>query len=211
WRAPAPPRAARHPAGTTPGLPGRRARPRAPGPRPAWPRAVRRTVHRRGRAAPQAPPPRGWATAVRARPARASWAEPAPAVGRCAGRGPSAVDGPSVRRVLWRTRLLHPGLGPGTGDPVDVEDAVDAPDRGQDVPEVGGLGHLEDELRQGHAVAARLDRGREDVDVVVRQHPGDVGEQAGTVERLDLDLDEEGALAVQRPLDVHHALGLVAQ
>src|SRR5690606_13710047 len=37
------------------------------------------------------------------------------------------------------------------------------------------------------------------------------GEQARPVERLDLDLHEEGALAVAGPLDVDHAFGLVAQ
>ena len=43
------------------------------------------------------------------------------------------------------------------------------------------------------------------------EHARDVGEQAGAVERLDLDLHEEQALRGRRPLDVDHALGLVQQ
>ncbi len=77
------------------------------------------------------------------------------------------------------------------------------------------LGHLEGELRQGHAVPARADGRREDVHVGVRQHPRDVREQPGPVQRLDLDLHEEQARLPgghrRGPLHVDDALGFLAQ
>ena len=50
-----------------------------------------------------------------------------------------------------------------------------------------------------HAVAAGLHRRRQDVDPLVGQRLGDVGEQAVPVERLDLDGDEEHRAGVRRP------------
>ena len=51
----------------------------------------------------------------------------------------------------------------------------------------------------------------EDVHVVLREHARDIREQAGPIERLDLDLHEEDALRARRPLDLDHPLGLVHQ
>ena len=48
----------------------------------------------------------------------------------------------------------------GAGDPVGVEDPVDALDGPHDVPEVAGVAHLEREVELGHPVARRRHGGR---------------------------------------------------
>src|SRR5262245_61386751 len=64
------------------------------------------------------------------------------------------------------------------------------------------IGHLEGEPALRHEVAAGLQGRGQDVDVVVRKHPGDVGQQPGPVQSLHLDSYQEDALRVGRPLDL---------
>lgn len=61
---------------------------------------------------------------------------------------------PGQRAGRRQLRRLPGGSGlPAAGDPVGVEDAVHAAHGVDDVPEVGGVGHLEGEAGEGHAVA----------------------------------------------------------
>ena len=91
--------------------------------------------------------------------------------------------------------LRGAALGVGLlGDAVGVEDAVDCADCLEDVTQMRRVGHLEGEAALGDPVAAGGDRGRQDVDVDVGQHPGDVAEQPGPVQGLDLDRDQEHRL-----------------
>ena len=76
-------------------------------------------------------------------------------------------------------------------DPVDVVDAVDGADRAQHVAEVLGVAHLEREPADRDPVPGRGHRRGQDVHVLVGDGPGDVGEQAGPVQRLDLDGHQE--------------------
>lgn len=68
--------------------------------------------------------------------------------------GPAAAPAPAGRSERRGTSGADRGLlgGPGTGDPVDVEDALDLPHSGEHRGEVGRLGHLEHEPRERHAV-----------------------------------------------------------
>ena len=52
---------------------------------------------------------------------------------------------------------------------------------------------------------------REDVDVVVGQRVGDVAQEPGAVERLDLERDDVGRRRVVVPLDLDEPLGLGGQ
>src|SRR3954451_1889216 len=81
------------------------------------------------------------------------------------------------------------GLGP-SGDPVAVEDTLDVAYVAEHGTQVRRVGHLEREARQRDPVACRVDGRRKDVDVLVGQCPRHVRQQAGSVEGLDLDLDE---------------------
>ena len=80
-----------------------------------------------------------------------------------------------------------------------LEDSVDTPQGGQRVVEVAGLGQLDDEARRDHAVARRADGGAHEIDMIVRQDPGDVRQQPPAIQSLELDLDEVGALGVLGP------------
>jgi hypothetical protein len=105
-------------------------------------------------------------------------------------------------RWLGGRRLPQPcGLA---GDAVDVIDAVDGADGAQDVAEVLWVTHLERETADGYPVPAGRDRGGQDVDVLIGQHPGHVGEQPGPVERLHLDGDQEDRALGRRPVHVDH-------
>src|SRR6266545_1331906 len=84
-------------------------------------------------------------------------------------------------------------------------------DRGQHVGEVGDVGQLEGEPKGGDPVAPGGDRGRHDVDVVVRKDLGDVAEQLGAVQRLHLDGDREHRRAGAVPGHVDHAVGVALQ
>src|SRR6266702_5328883 len=88
-----------------------------------------------------------------------------------------------VGRNWSGTPLLLLGAGALRDDPEGVVDAVHALDRGQHVGEVGDVGQLEGEAKGGDPVAPGGDRGRHDVDVVVRKDLGDVAEQLGAVQR----------------------------
>ena len=94
---------------------------------------------------------------------------------------------------------------------VRVEDPVDALHGAHDVTQVGRVAHLEREVQLRHPVARGRHGGGEDVDAVVRDDPGDVGEQPRAVERLDLELHEEDAARRRRPLDLDDLLGLGEQ
>src|SRR5690349_24732838 len=74
---------------------------------------------------------------------------------------------------------------------IDVVDAVDGADGAQHVTEVLGVTHLEREPAEGDPVPAGSHGSGQDVHVLVGQHPGHVGEQPGTVQRLYLDGDTE--------------------
>lgn len=65
---------------------------------------------------------------------------------------------------------------PLLGDTVDVEDALYGSDGLQDVAEVGRIAHFKRETGLGDAVAGGGESGRQDVDVIVGEDPGDVGE-----------------------------------
>ena len=92
-----------------------------------------------------------------------------------------------------------------------LEDAVDAPQGRQRVVQVPDLGQLDDEPPGDDPVTARGDGGAHQVDVAVCQCSGDVGEQAPTVQGLDLHLDQVGRLGVIRPGDGDEALGLTLE
>ena len=74
-----------------------------------------------------------------------------------------------------------------------------------------GVAHLEGEAGGGDPVAGGLDGRRQDVDVLVGQDAGDVRQQPGPVQRLDLDGDQEDRGLGGRPLDLEDALGLLRQ
>ena len=74
-----------------------------------------------------------------------------------------------------------------------------------------GVAHLEGEAGGGDAVAGGLDGRGEDVDVLVGQDAGDVRQEPGAVQGLDLDRDQEHRGLRRRPLDVEDALGLPGQ
>src|SRR6266702_512297 len=104
----------------------------------------------------------------------------------------------TTARTGW---LLLLGAGALRDDPEGVVDAVHALDRGQ----------LEGEPKGGDPVAPGGDRGRHDVDVVVRKDLGDVAEQLGAVQRLHLDGDREHRWAGAVPGHVDHAVGVALQ
>src|SRR6266542_1895270 len=114
----------------------------------------------------------------------------------------------TTARTGW---LLLLGAGALRDDPEGVVDAVHALDRGQHVGEVGDVGQLEGEPKGGDPVAPGGDRGRHDVDVVVRKDLGDVAEQLGAVQRLHLDGDREHRRAGAVPGHVDHAVGVAVQ
>src|SRR6266545_6527638 len=114
----------------------------------------------------------------------------------------------TTARTGW---LLLLGAGALRDDPEGVVDAVHALDRGQHVGEVGDVGQLEGEAKGGDPVAPGGDRGRHDVDVVVRKDLGDVAEQLGAVQRLHLDGDREHRRAGAVPGHVDHAVGVALQ
>jgi len=91
---------------------------------------------------------------------------------------------------------------------VDVVDAVDGADGAQHVTEVLGVTHLEREPAERDPVPAGGHGSGQDVDVLVGQHPGHVGEQPGPVQRLDLDGDQEDRALGWRPVHVDHPLAL---
>ena len=76
---------------------------------------------------------------------------------------------------------------------------------------MAGVGELELEAEARDAVGLRLRGAREDVHVVLGEHVGDVAQQAGPVERLDLDRHDVVARRVVVPLDVDDPVGLAAQ
>src|SRR6185436_14510451 len=76
-------------------------------------------------------------------------------------------------------------------DAVDVVDPVNRAHGFEDVTQMLGVAHLESEPARGDPVTGGGDRGGQDVHVVVRQDPGDVGQQPGPIEGLDLDGDQE--------------------
>jgi hypothetical protein len=106
---------------------------------------------------------------------------------------------PGKRRALERLRAA---LGSAALDPlrasarvhaVHVVDGFDAPHGVQQAVEVHGVAHLEHEPAERQAIARGRDGGRQDVDVVLREHPRHVREQPRSVEGLHLDLHEEHA------------------
>jgi hypothetical protein len=129
----------------------------------------------------------------------------------------SAEEALTARRA-WLTEAEHTlaefkvlkaasaGDPASAGDAVDVVDAVDGADGAQHVPEVLGIPHLEREPADRHPIpAGRHGRGQ-DVDVLVRKHPGHVGQQPGPVERLHLDGHQEHRAVARRPVDLDHPL-----
>src|SRR6516225_7960493 len=74
---------------------------------------------------------------------------------------------------------------------VDVVDAVDGTHGAQHVAQVLGVAHLEGELAHRHPVPGGGDGRGQDVDVLVGDGTGDVGQQPGPVEGLHLYPDEE--------------------
>ena len=133
----------------------------------------------------------------------------------------SAEEALTARRA-WLTEAEHTlaefkvlkaasaGDPASAGDAVDVVDAVDGADGAQHVPEMLGVPHLEREPADRHPIpAGRHGRGQ-DIDVLIRQHPGHVGEQPGPVERLHLDGHEEHRAVAWRPVDLDHPLLLGA-
>jgi hypothetical protein len=127
----------------------------------------------------------------------------------------SAEEALTARRA-WLTEAEHTlaefkVLGAGSaGDTVDVVDAVDGTDGAQHVPEMLGISHLEREPADRHPIPAGRHRRGQDIDVLVRQHPGHVREQPGPVERLHLDGHQEHRAVARRPVDLDHPLLLGA-
>jgi len=113
----------------------------------------------------------------------------------------SNLPGGPVPRTPWSVR-----------DPVHVVDAVEGADGAQHVAEVLGVAHLEREAADGHPVPGGRDGRGQDVDVLVRQHPGHVGQEPGTVERFHLDGHQEHRAVRRRPVHLDQPLPLdVAQ
>jgi hypothetical protein len=77
--------------------------------------------------------------------------------------------------------------------------------------EVLRVAHLEGEPRDRQPVARGVHRGGEDIDVVLGEHPGDIGEQALAVQRLDLDLHQEHAGLGGCPSDIDDPVGAFTQ
>ena len=132
---------------------------------------------------------------------------------RARGRGDAAAaqsteEALPAPRAPWGPPLGVHFLSPSdsAGHSVDVVDAVDGADGAQYVAEVLGIPHLEGEPADRHPIPARRHRRGQDVDVLVREHPGHVGEQPGPVERLDLDGHEEHRAVARRPVDLDHPL-----
>src|SRR5438552_1253830 len=93
-----------------------------------------------------------------------------------------------ARETRWRTtRTAAQQLNSSAwDDAVRVVDAVDLAHGRQQPREVRDVSELEREPQHRDAIAADGGRLRHDVDVVVGEHGRDVGEQPGTIERLDL-------------------------
>ena len=73
---------------------------------------------------------------------------------------------------------------------------------------MAGIGELEVEAQPGDAVGLRLRCARNDVHVVLGEHIGHIAQQAGPVERLDLDRHDVVAGRVVVPLDVDDPVAL---
>lgn len=82
---------------------------------------------------------------------------------------------PHKKDALEKLAALAPALVPRSS--VNVEHAVNTPDRAEDVVEVLGVPHLKGETRDGNAVAGGVDTGGQNIDVVLGQHARDVGQQ----------------------------------
>jgi Domain of Unknown Function (DUF349) len=120
---------------------------------------------------------------------------------------------PHARCGTYRSTTRSGGRRPPrpgglAGHAGDVVDAVDGANGAQHVAEVLGIAHLEREAADRHPVPAGRHRGGQDVDVLVGQHPGHVGEQPGPVERLHLDGDQEHRALGRGPVDLDHPLAL---
>ena len=136
------------------------------------------------------------------RPGRRPWWSSPAAAGRDRGQPARSVHArapPTRHLIRLRARAA---------DPVDVEDALNGADGLQHMTEMLGIAHLEGELADRHPVSRGGHRGAEDVDVLVGQGPGDVGQQAGPVEGLDLDGHQEDRVVARRPAHLHQAVGL---
>src|SRR5215475_8415206 len=77
--------------------------------------------------------------------------------------------------------------------------------------EVLRVGHLEREPADGYAVSVRGHIRRQDVDLLVGERTGHVGQQLLPIERLDRNRDEELRPAGRLPTDVDEALFLQQQ
>src|SRR5699024_2741358 len=107
--------------------------------------------------------------------------------------GWTASSAAPTRRASGRSRSRRSaasGRRRSHSDAVDVEDALDPADGGEDVVEVRPITHLEDEPGLGDAGPRGGDGRGQDVDVQLGEHARDVGQQPRAVERLDLDVDE---------------------
>src|SRR5690606_28227566 len=89
-----------------------------------------------------------------------------------AGRSPTSAPR-SCSCAVWRLlKALR------RRDAVDVVDGVDPAHGVEDAVEVDDVAHLEHEAAESQPVAGGRDRRRQDVDVMLAQHPRDVAEEA---------------------------------
>src|SRR5262249_57291683 len=96
------------------------------------------------------------------------------------------------------------------GNSIYVVDAVDGADGTEHVAKVLGVAHLEGELAHRYPVPGGGHRRGQDVDVLVGDGTGDVGQEPGPVQGLHLDPDEEHRVLGGRPAHRHQPLPLGA-
>jgi hypothetical protein len=108
--------------------------------------------------------------------------------------GRSGASFSRLARQQLHTAIGRLDRGSAVADPVHVVHGVNAPHGVQYPVEVRGVTHLEDEPADRQPVTGGVHRRGEDVHVVLREHPGHVGQKARPVQRFDLDLYQEEAL-----------------
>jgi hypothetical protein len=84
---------------------------------------------------------------------------------------------------------------------------INAAHRVEDTVKVGHIAHLKDKAGQRQEIIRSVHRGREDIHMVLGEHPGHIRKQTRAVKRFNLNVDEEHASLGWRPLDLNHPIG----
>src|SRR5690348_1733253 len=94
----------------------------------------------------------------------------------------------------------------GRCDAVGVEDRLDVPQPRDALLELLGVTDLQHEAVLHHRVLGGA-AGLQDVQAGLREGPGEILEEAGSIPGIDLELDAVGSLVVAIPADVGEPLG----